>query len=254
MYKMYFGTTRFPIPPEELEVNIGSNNETITLINGQEISILKSPKITEISFDVLLPNHRYEGITDAETMNTEDLKDTQKVLDLLSMNQFSGYFLSLMEQFKENKKSFKFKLIRSCENPAYDDINMLVSLEDYSIKETNEDNGDVTVSVALKKYVKHTVKKIKLKKKKVTVKESARASKKNKKSYKTKKGDTMYLIAKKFYHTTNKAIQIELYRINKKAIDKKCKGGKWDMRTLPSGVTLKIPKGFTVIGEGVREK
>lgn len=222
MYHMYFGEVQFMLPPAEFEMNIGNNNETIKLMSGQEINILKSPKLTEISFEVLLPNQKYAFIESALFFD-------------------SAYYLQLLERLKTEKKSFKFKLIRTEENELLDDINMQVSLEEYSIKETNEDNGDITVSISLKKYVKPVVKKLKLKNKNVVKYANVRTWKKNVRSYKTKKGDTLYLITKKCYNTTEKAIQKKLYNYNKKVIDKNSKGGKWDKRTLPAGITLKIP-------------
>ena len=223
MYYMYFGEVQFMLAPDSIEMSVGNNNETITLMSGQEINILKSPKLTEISFELLLPNQQYAFI---ETPFFHD----------------SSYYLDLLEKLKAQKENFKFKLIRTSENELLDDINMRVSLEEYSIKETDEDNGDIIVSISLKKYVKPTVKKLKIKKNKNVLKYGdVRVWKKNVKTYKTKKGDTLYLITKKCYGTTEKAIQKHLYKYNKKTIDKNSKSGKWNKRTLPAGITLKIP-------------
>ena len=40
-----------PFTPQEYTVSMGSNNKTIELINGGEVNLIKSPKLTEYSFE-----------------------------------------------------------------------------------------------------------------------------------------------------------------------------------------------------------
>ena len=58
-YKFYFGKTLLPVAPSKLQLKISGANKTCTLINDGEINVLKSPKLTEISFDVLIPSVKY---------------------------------------------------------------------------------------------------------------------------------------------------------------------------------------------------
>ena len=62
-YDFYFkdGSTvlTFPITPGELTLNVGSNNETVTLIDEGEINILKSPALTKIEFEARFPMRKY---------------------------------------------------------------------------------------------------------------------------------------------------------------------------------------------------
>ena len=55
-YHFYMGKTLCPVAPSKLQLKIKGQNETLTLINEGEINILKKPGLTEISFDLLLPN------------------------------------------------------------------------------------------------------------------------------------------------------------------------------------------------------
>lgn len=58
-YKMYLDGVLMPITPGKVKVKINNQNKTLTLINGQEINILKKPGLTDISFDLVLPQVSY---------------------------------------------------------------------------------------------------------------------------------------------------------------------------------------------------
>ena len=49
----------YPIALEQIQLKINNKNKTLTLINEGEINILKKAGLTEISFDLLLPNVKY---------------------------------------------------------------------------------------------------------------------------------------------------------------------------------------------------
>ena len=59
MYDFYLDKVLLPVTPQKLEMSIKGNNKTMELINNQEINILRYPKLTEIKFDMLLPNQKY---------------------------------------------------------------------------------------------------------------------------------------------------------------------------------------------------
>ena len=58
-YEIQLGEIVFPVPPEKLEIKIGGQNETMTLISGQEINIPKYRGLRELSLSLLLPTARY---------------------------------------------------------------------------------------------------------------------------------------------------------------------------------------------------
>ena len=60
MYEMRIGGVLFPVTPGKISYRINSKNETITLINGGEVNIIRTPGLTEITVDeLLLPVQRY---------------------------------------------------------------------------------------------------------------------------------------------------------------------------------------------------
>lgn len=135
-YKFYMDKVLLPVPPSKMTTKISNKNKTITLINDGEVSILKSQGLTEISFDLLLPNVEYP-FADYKNGKFKDVK----------------YFLDKFEKLKSNKTAFQF--IVSRELPKGKDLfstNMKVSLEDYSIIEDAKEGFDVTVSIKLKQY------------------------------------------------------------------------------------------------------
>ena len=58
-YKMYLDGVLMPITPSKVKVKINNQNETLTLISGEEINILKAAGLTDVSFDLLLPQVPY---------------------------------------------------------------------------------------------------------------------------------------------------------------------------------------------------
>ena len=58
-YYFYLGKTLLPVAPQKLQLKIKGANKTYTLINECEINVLKTPGLTDIEFDALLPNVKY---------------------------------------------------------------------------------------------------------------------------------------------------------------------------------------------------
>lgn len=134
-YHFYLGKMLCPIAPSKMQMKINGNNKTLTLINGEEINMLKKAGLTDISFDLLLPNVKYpfatykSGFVDAK------------------------YFLDAMEEMKTSEEPFQFIVTRAFPNgKMIFDTNMKVSLEDYSISEDKKEGFDVVASVNLKQY------------------------------------------------------------------------------------------------------
>lgn len=188
-YEFYIDSLPLPIAPSKLQLKIGNANKTYTLLNGTEINVLKSPKLTEISFDLLLPNVEY---------GFAFYKDGFKP---------ATYFLEKFEKLKTSKKPFRFIVNRTFPNKKMIfDTNMEVSLEDYNIVEDSKNGFDVTVSVKLKQYKQYGTKLCNIQfessKPTATVNESRPASSNapsGGKTYTVVKGDTLWKIAKKFY-------------------------------------------------------
>ena len=163
-------------------------------MNEGEVNVLKKPGLTDIEFEVLLPNVQYPFSVYPNGF------------------QPSTTYLDQLEQLKVNQKPFPFIVNRMLPNgKLLFDTNMIVSLEDYEILETVDNGFDVTVRINLKQYQEYGTKRLNIKKtttpstsskaketKKATVvKKRSTTSKKIPKTYTVKSGDTLWGICKK---------------------------------------------------------
>lgn len=140
-YKVYLGEILLPVTPEKIQTKINNKNKTYTLLNSSEMNVLKDPGLTEISFDVLLPNMEYPFAVYESGF--------KKAI----------YYLEKIEKFKINKSNFR--LIISRELPSGNKLqytSMQVSLEDYTINDDVKYGFDAYVSIKLKQYVAYATK------------------------------------------------------------------------------------------------
>ena len=145
-YDFYLGTCLLPIAPEKLEVKINNANKTLTLINEGEINILKTPELTDISFDCRIPQVKYPFAT-----YKSGFKD-------------ATYFLDYFESLKVVKKPFQFIVSRTMPNgKVLFATNMKVSLEDYKITEQAKNGFDLIIKIKLKQYREYSTKTLNIK-------------------------------------------------------------------------------------------
>lgn len=205
-YEFYLGGIRFPVPPPTLKLKIKGQNQTMTLINGNEINVLNPPGLTEISFDALLPWTEYP------------------FADYDGGFEPPEYFLGALEEMKNEQKPVKLLVIReSPQGESFFDTNMTVSLEDYTITEDAQDGFDVTVSINLKKYVFYSTQKYIIQESKeaeeaeVIVEESRDdSSAPELETYTVKNGDCLWNIAKQYLG--NGSRYLEIYSLNRDQI------------------------------------
>lgn len=208
-YFFYFGTLLFPVAPAKLQLNINNKNKTLNLINEGEINMLKQAGLTEIDFELLLPQVRYpfaiykEGFQDANA------------------------YLSALDQLKKSKRPFQFIVTRTFPRGGMlFDTNMKVSLESYQITEDSKNGFDVMVSIKLKQYKDFGTKKCTVSKEKdkptLEVSTERPVSKPTTKTHTVVKGDCLWSIAQKYYGDGKK--YPALYSDNKSTIDGKNKG------------------------------
>lgn len=219
MYTFYLGDIRLPVAPAKMETKINNQNKTINLINEGEINLLKTPGLTEISFDAMIPQNRYpfSSYPYGTFLKAE-------------------YFLEEIENMKTSLKPIRLvvwrqreRAINSTKNRAWSeynelfDTNILVTLEDYKIKDDAEDGFDLTVSINLKQYKSYSTKTINLKDlqdgKKIAIENNKRedlSARKLPTYYEAVEGDTFWSIAKQFYG--NGAYYQKIYDANKERL------------------------------------
>lgn len=206
-YHFYMGKMLCPIAPSKLQLKIGNKNKTMTLIGEGEVNILKQAGLTDVSFDLLLPNVNYPFATYKSGFKT------------------ANYFLNELEKLKTDRKPFQFIVTRLLPNgKMLFDTDMKVSLESYEIKEDAKQGFDVVVSIKLKQYREFGTKTCNVTfastKPKVSVQTTRPANNSPapsaNKTYTVVKGDCLWNIAKKFYGNGSKYTVI--YNANKDKI------------------------------------
>lgn len=205
-YKMYLDGVLMPITPFKVKVKINNQNETLTLISGEEINILKAAGLTDVSFDLLLPQVPYPFTNGGA--------------------QPADYYLSLFERLKTAKEPFQWILNREKPNGSrlfY--TNLTVGMEDYQITDDAEEGFDITVAVSLKQYRHYSTKTVTIQpaptpatKPTATVeppkRETSQAPKQS--TYTVKSGDCLWNIAKKYLGDGSR--YNEIYNLNKDKI------------------------------------
>lgn len=191
-YYFYLDKMLCPVAPSKLQVGIKNQNKTITLMNEGEVSILKKPGLTEIEFDLLLPNMKYpfavykEGFQDA------------------------NYFLTQLEFYKSGRMPFQFIITRTLpKGKLLFDTNLRVSLEEYKIKEDTKEGFDVVITIKLKQYREYGTKTCTVtfpdtKPKVSTEPERETGNAPNSQQYTVVKGDCLWNIARRFYGNGSK--------------------------------------------------
>lgn len=187
-----------PVNPSKIEFKIGGNNKTVDLISGGEINQIKSSKLTEISFEFLLPAVKYPfAYYEGDKFRNP------------------SYFLNRLKKLKK----FKLPMILEIDRGKWrkDTTYLPVTIESYTVKEDINNGRDLVVSIQLKQYVDYGYKKIVKRNGKLKVSNRKTKSIEVPKSYTIKKGDTLCKISKKFYGST--AYKDNLYQYNKKVIE-----------------------------------
>ena len=205
-YKMYIGGALMPITPSKVKVKINNQNKTLVLISGEEINILKEAKLTDVSFDLLLPQVSYPFTNGGA--------------------QSADYYLSLFERLKKSKEPFQWILNRSRpDGTGMFFSNLTVGMEDYQITDDAKEGFDLTVSVKLRQYRAFGTKTVKLspppapsQPATATVEPPKRETSSAPKnaSYTVKSGDCLWNIAKKQLGDGSR--WKEIYELNKDKI------------------------------------
>jgi hypothetical protein len=153
MYDVYLDKILLPVTPSKIQLKIKNQNKTVNLINEGEINILKQAGLTDITLTVLIPQMKYPFAR------------------YKSGFQGAAFFLDGFEKLKttrgENGKGqpFPFIIYRKTPNGKvlFNNENLTVSMEDYTINEDADNGFDVSVDIKLKQYRPYGTKIIEIK-------------------------------------------------------------------------------------------
>ncbi len=148
-----------PVPPPKMEVKINNKNKTISLINEGEINIIKTPGLTEINFEVLMPNKFYPFASYGN--------DVSNFISRLSGQQptitYAKEYKDNFERLKVGNNPFRLIIARFGENFQYlSDTNMLVTLEEYNVNESSEIGFDWQIPMRFKQYRPYATKELEI--------------------------------------------------------------------------------------------
>ena len=151
MYQFILDKVKLPLAPQSLKMSIDDKDETVDLMNGEVLTILNSPGLTEFEFEFVLPASPIGSTVSASSFHDPD------------------YYLSKLESLKLSKKPFTFKVIRTIGTNDkvvrnLKETVMTVSIMDYDVTEDAGNYGfGKKVNIRLREYHQYTTKKITVK-------------------------------------------------------------------------------------------
>lgn len=180
MYQFWLGEILLPISPSKITISTGSQNETLTLVDGSEINIVRGPKLRVISFEALIPYNNYPFAS------------------YLYGYKDGDYYREKIEELKNAGNVFQFVITRKRGRNIshYTDIKCVV--EEIGVTEASENGFDIILSIKLREYKNFGAKFITSLGSTQTPRQENNAPKAEK-SYTVLKGDSLWSIAKKHY-------------------------------------------------------
>ncbi len=183
----YIDDVLLPVTPGSMKTKIKNRNKTFDMVSGSEINILKSPGLTEVSFDCLLPAVEYSFARYENGFKSpqyyldlfENLKKSRKPFSFtvmpmrtISAEQLLKFSADMLPYSYGTKFDYDFNgdgeitamdakiLLRSQKGlTLLNNTKMQCTIEDYTINEDVEKYGrDVMVSLNLKQNVEFSLK------------------------------------------------------------------------------------------------
>lgn len=205
MYQVYIDNMLLPIAPSKIQMKERTQNKTANLINGEEINLLKTPGLKEISFDAVFPQSRYPFA--AYQRGYEDAQS----------------YLERLDELRRSGRPFSFIIIREVSGgQSFHDTNLDVTLQDYTISDDVKEGVDILVSFNLKEYRPYGTKIMNFTivpeqdKQQASVEETRDGEPPSVSTYTVVKGDCLWKIAKKLLG--NGSRYTEIYNLNRDKI------------------------------------
>ncbi|WP_129600480.1 LysM peptidoglycan-binding domain-containing protein [Anaerophilus nitritogenes] len=173
---------QIPITPGAIEIGESGQGKTYDIEKLGEINVIKNMKLSEYSFSGIFPSTRYPFVSSSV---------------LLQPKTYVDYILKWMGTKRPIRFIFTGKSF---------DINTPASIDKFDWKETAGRNGDIEYSLKLKKYTFYSAKRVNVVQESkateiTTILQKEQPSRPNDKetpsNYKIKRGDTLWIIAKK---------------------------------------------------------
>ena len=188
MYRVYINTILMPVAPGRITIKTKNSNKTVSLADGGEINIPKSPGLSEISFDLLLPAAECPFAQYDDGFRPPDyyiewfnmLKVNKRPFELVIIRSMTAEMLlkytsglaalpeSVLRPFdlngdgKVNSADARILLRSQGGSAVLSPTVMKCTVEDYTITEDAEKyGGDISVSLKLKQYREYGLKTIK---------------------------------------------------------------------------------------------
>lgn len=135
-YELYIDGLLMPIAPMEYKVKINNKNRVVSLLNGNDLNLIKGAGLSEISTKIRLPSEDFPSV-----MNYQP----------------QSIFLDKFESLKSNddkKKVVSFVLLREYPNRSIEPIKFeMVTLEEYEFDEDARSAMDLIVTLKFKQYI-----------------------------------------------------------------------------------------------------
>lgn len=140
-YSVYLGKCLLPVSPKKIDVRTDGGNRTVNLIDGNEVSILGSARLSDIELNFIVPQVRYPF-----AVYTGGFKGAK-------------YFLDYFKGLNMAKSPFQFIVVRSMPDgkPLFSE-NIKVSMESLNVSEQAANGFDFDVKIKLKQYRKKGLK------------------------------------------------------------------------------------------------
>lgn len=170
-------TLRLPVNPEEVTYNQSQNIDELDIFGIGGINIPRGMKPIEIEFEAEFPHIPYSYV---ETSN--QFKDGE-------------YYIKQFTEWRNTSKPIRY-IVHNGKKVV---INILVLIEDFEVKEKAGEEQDYYISFSLKQYKPYGINTLLSAGSQLLYSPNSRvANAPNPKQYTIKRGDTLYLIAKRF--------------------------------------------------------